>query len=1100
MGFMKNFDERSKSIITSVIDMAKSLGMHTLAEGVETAEQVRFLESVGCEKIQGYYYGKPMLMYDLEQHCRDFGIVVENEDDRYLHETVGTTNIISDSPIGLFYDDGKNFIPYYLNDAYIKTLHSIGLKDIDHLDAYMRSPYYVANKKFREFTKKQLTIGQTETISYVDNGQFLRLSIKKLAGIHGKYIHLAQLTNITYNQQEDDSVYQDRLMRNVSLIFREIYYWDSQKDILKVISSSNPIQKQGDEYHGFQHYFKIISHEYVYPEDKELFESFIKQENIYSGAKLNQNGFISGCFRLKYPNGNYRWVDCVVQVIQSSNANDFLIMFKETNLDDLGVRREFGKRLLSNRDYVQFDGEGHGWSMDGELWRNLMHYSRIHYFWKDEKGRFVGASQSFLDALGIKNINDILGKSDVELNWPVDAKAFLEQEEKVLKDGIHIYDQVGHIIINGDYHKILTTKFPIYRFGKIIGLVGYFVDQQEVHQESKRWQNIHHHDPLTGLLNLRGVMEASIDFYTNYIERQEEYLALKIDIPYMQSLRASLGELEADKLIGDIAQLIKRYVAKETIIARVGYCTFLMFTKYQDMHIMRTMLTQLINDIYQLADSEGVPYKLEAYYALVKGSEGGSPEEIIQLLSQRLINEENEHVGQTSYQGDRFIFEKEKFDTFKESVCVIDPESHEIIYANKQALEKAKIHNVTDYRGKKCYQMFNSLNTPCETCYQHHLRRNQIYTYITHSTKTGKDYLVNATLIPYQGKNYQFVMTIDLSKYLDKLHDGKEYLFNEMGINDVVSIVLRTSTPKEGINALLEKVGTLFEADRSYIFESDHNNLYTNTYEWCKQGIEPVIDNLKDQPLESYETFKKAFNKHQPVIIKDMNDIKESDPYGYTSLTKQHIDKLIAVEIQRGGKRKGFIGLDNPHMESFDKACHFLSTVAGFVSGMLKNRDDLNRLSILSKRDTLTGVMNRTAFKIELEHLDTASQTAFIYADINNLKRVNDRYGHDAGDDMIRNAAEVMSDIVGSENVYRIGGDEFLMICVLERRDQVDDILKRMRKKFDTMHVSVALGCVWNDGSWHNFEELIKEADRRMYINKVYAYVGRRRRIKLISI
>ena len=60
MGFFQNFDDKSRAILTNLVSMAKDLGMHTLAEGVETKEQVDFLAGIGCERIQGYYYARPM--------------------------------------------------------------------------------------------------------------------------------------------------------------------------------------------------------------------------------------------------------------------------------------------------------------------------------------------------------------------------------------------------------------------------------------------------------------------------------------------------------------------------------------------------------------------------------------------------------------------------------------------------------------------------------------------------------------------------------------------------------------------------------------------------------------------------------------------------------------------------------------------------------------------------------------------------------------------------------------------------------------------------------------------------------------------------------
>lgn len=60
MGFLKDFSPKSEVIIKSIVNMAKDLKIETLCEGVETKEHVDFLREIGCEKLQGYYFSKPM--------------------------------------------------------------------------------------------------------------------------------------------------------------------------------------------------------------------------------------------------------------------------------------------------------------------------------------------------------------------------------------------------------------------------------------------------------------------------------------------------------------------------------------------------------------------------------------------------------------------------------------------------------------------------------------------------------------------------------------------------------------------------------------------------------------------------------------------------------------------------------------------------------------------------------------------------------------------------------------------------------------------------------------------------------------------------------
>ena len=65
--FLKGFstNKKSKPLISAVIQLAKQIGMRTLAEGVETEEQAEFLNSIGCERLQGYLISKPITYEDL---------------------------------------------------------------------------------------------------------------------------------------------------------------------------------------------------------------------------------------------------------------------------------------------------------------------------------------------------------------------------------------------------------------------------------------------------------------------------------------------------------------------------------------------------------------------------------------------------------------------------------------------------------------------------------------------------------------------------------------------------------------------------------------------------------------------------------------------------------------------------------------------------------------------------------------------------------------------------------------------------------------------------------------------------------------------------
>ena len=87
-------NENSKKILSMIVNLAKELKMHTLAEGVETAEQLEFLRAIGCEKIQGYLFGKPMPFGEQKHKLRH-----EPMELRAYYDKIGITNVLSTFPL-----------------------------------------------------------------------------------------------------------------------------------------------------------------------------------------------------------------------------------------------------------------------------------------------------------------------------------------------------------------------------------------------------------------------------------------------------------------------------------------------------------------------------------------------------------------------------------------------------------------------------------------------------------------------------------------------------------------------------------------------------------------------------------------------------------------------------------------------------------------------------------------------------------------------------------------------------------------------------------------------------------------------------------------
>ena len=102
MAFLRNFNEKSRRILKAIVLMAKELGSIPVAEGAETKAQVDFLKQVGCEKIQGYYFGQPMSYEDIQIFSENYEYGQETRREEPVYDKAGLINVVTDVPVAIF--------------------------------------------------------------------------------------------------------------------------------------------------------------------------------------------------------------------------------------------------------------------------------------------------------------------------------------------------------------------------------------------------------------------------------------------------------------------------------------------------------------------------------------------------------------------------------------------------------------------------------------------------------------------------------------------------------------------------------------------------------------------------------------------------------------------------------------------------------------------------------------------------------------------------------------------------------------------------------------------------------------------------------------
>ena len=144
-----------------------------------------------------------------------------------------------------------------------------------------------------------------------------------------------------------------------------------------------------------------------------------------------------------------------------------------------------------------------------------------------------------------------------------------------------------------------------------------------------------------------------------------------------------------------------------------------------------------------------------------------------------------------------------------------------------------------------------------------------------------------------------------------------------------------------------------------------------------------------------------------------------------------------------------------------------------------------------AEHDKLTGLYNKGKYMMLKEnHFGNPNSVALFNFDVNNLKYINDNFGHEYGDELIVKAAQSIHNVT-SDNIYgfRMGGDEYAMVAVNVTEKETDEIYKRWKQALEELndqgdvYCVMACGLKYNEGEF-DVDELFHQADELMYLDK----------------
>ncbi len=284
------------------------------------------------------------------------------------------------------------------------------------------------------------------------------------------------------------------------------------------------------------------------------------------------------------------------------------------------------------------------------------------------------------------------------------------------------------------------------------------------------------------------------------------------------------------------------------------------------------------------------------------------------------------------------------FENIDEIVYVVDTKTYDLVYMNKKALETFGYDSLEKTQVGKCYQILQNCAAPCAFCINQELKVGSFKQRRYFNPHVNRHFLLRDTLLEEDGRLYHLAMALDISIQEQQGNMTRSVQNLESIINEGLRVALLEETPDRSLEVLLEYLGRALNGERTYIFEQNESGGDDNTYEWAADGVRPEKENLQGLPPEVCAGWYQRFGAGGYIVIKDLEEIRQSDPLIYDTLNAQSIHSLVVVPLYDDGRIIGFYGVDNPPMKLLEYTSNMLQITAHFIVSSLRRRNLVREL------------------------------------------------------------------------------------------------------------------------------------------------------------
>ena len=332
MAFLSSFTQKAKDIIKSTVRMAKDIGIHTLVEGVETEEQRDFVRSIGCEKIQGWYYGRPMPLSELESCIREKGWILEDRALKNYYNPLGSVDFLTDESMALVEMNEGKLSYLFANHKFRQALATGGSSTPLHSARELNSSSSSLGRNIRAFFMNILRTGQDQTLTYPKNNRYMHLTGHHISTLSGKNRHLfrVNLSNITISPETGEADTMDDILRNMYYLYQSITVVNLKDDTATPIIANTPFRQYLSKKTKGLESLRKAAESQIHPDDRPRYRRFTERQHLYQLLKEDPGGTAVSLFRTLGEDEKYHWSVHTIMAVPNTGFMTFLYAIKRS--------------------------------------------------------------------------------------------------------------------------------------------------------------------------------------------------------------------------------------------------------------------------------------------------------------------------------------------------------------------------------------------------------------------------------------------------------------------------------------------------------------------------------------------------------------------------------------------------------------------------------------------------------------------------------------------------------------------------------------------------------------------------------------------------